>query len=157
MRSSLAWLTRVACVTIVAALLGGCSLLGVPPQPHDVQITLAPTVPAPSEVMEDAVTVIGKRLQAAGIDSIVTLPEPDKIGIQVDSQEAEQAQRLATTPGRLELVPVPDEFNVEVIDGQPLPADMESEPILTNQDFASATLSTEPTTGQPAVDFTLTP
>jgi preprotein translocase subunit SecD len=153
MRSSL------TSIVVLAALLGGCALL--PPrvaQPIQIRerVHLAPIGPASPEQLDAAKEVIEERLTRAGIEARVEHTEAG-ILVVVDAADRERASRLATTPGKVAMVPIPPEFSSLVVDGQPLPDAMHSVPILTNEDIASATLGEEPTIDQPAVDFELSP
>jgi preprotein translocase subunit SecD len=85
----------------------------------------------------------------------VSLADETILILLADQDDRERAERLATSPGRLDFVPVPPEYNELVFDGEPLPEGMDATPLLTGDQITVAKLGEEATTGQPAIDFEL--
>jgi SecD/SecF fusion protein len=147
---------RAVVVALLGVVLGGCSLLRDAGPPATVEIVLEATGATTAAATDDAAQVIRQRLQIAGIDADVSVPSEGTIRLVVDEPDAQRATRLATTPGELVMVGIPPEHSTLVQDGQPLPAEIDSQPVLTSSDVEMATVDAEPTTGNPAVNIVLT-
>ncbi|MCY7419290.1 MAG: hypothetical protein LH650_12515, partial [Chloroflexi bacterium] len=96
---------------------------------------------------------IQARLAALGVDvSVRSIPD-DRLRIDVaDPSRADAVQRVATAPGYIEFVPVPEAFANAIVEGEPLPVDMVLEPLFGGDSIETFQLTTD-MTGQPAIDI----
>jgi preprotein translocase subunit SecD len=109
------------------------------------------------DILNQTRDIIEARVNATGVaEPVVVTQGADRISVELPGAENENEIRdLIGTTGRLDFVPVPPSFNNLVTDGQPLPPDMDATPIFSGNEIAAARPSTDPQTGQPAVDLQL--
>lgn len=140
--------------------LGGCQLVQViDPAPMScVTLQVGPVdgVPVTEDVLGDAVDTIEGRLRSAGTRTgMVSILVPDNlVEFQLPAGDVERRSTLLTQPGRLTFVPIPPEFNQVVVDGLPLPADIDPTPIFDGSGVIKAEASADEL-GKPAVSITL--
>jgi preprotein translocase subunit SecD len=121
-----------------------------------VQLRGADGAPLAAEDLAAASAVIEDRLAALSAPGTqVSLIPGDRVRIDVgDPAQLDAIRRVATAPGELWFVPVPNEFAAEVVAGAPLPADMPVAPIFDGSHVERASMATDQM-GEPAVDFQL--
>ncbi len=114
-----------------------------------------PLTPAEAAAAE---SVVRARLTALGGPgaSVSSIPD-DRLRIDVADEEwTDAVADVATAPGVVEFVPVPNDFANSIVDGEPLPDGMPSEPIFGSDGIAEASIGNDQL-DQPAVDLVLTP
>jgi len=102
----------------------------------------------------DATAVsIQARLAALRVDASVRSIPDARLRIDVaDPSNADSVKRVATAPGYLEFVPVPEAFANAIVEGEPLPADMTVGPLFGGDSVVSFELG-EDAVGYPAIDL----
>lgn len=161
----------IGALFIVLALLSlsGCSFLtgmltSVPNPPMCVVATyqLVPDgQPITEETRGQTVAIIQERLQAVGITPYsMGFSEPDGHTLTIRlpdlGAKADALRSLITQRGLVEFVEVPADFAGQVVEGQPLPADMHKSLIFSSDQISSARPGQD-TMGQPAIDVDLKP
>ena len=111
----------------------------------------------PSKVSTQA-SVVGARLAAlVGTAATVTVIPDDRLRIELArSSDADAVKRVATAPGNLRFVGVPEAFNNAITSGGPLPSGMVAEPLFGAEGVADARVGTT-ASGLVAVDIDLQP
>lgn len=164
---------RTGALLIVATLaLSGCGLVsrvvstGGDPTPGTEPVTVSCTLlrlepgangAATPEDLAATHTVILSRLFSLGAPSAtMTLVPPDQLVLGLPAGDDAAWRAAAVRPGTVAFIPVPAAFDQQVMEGQPLPATMDTTPVLTQADIAFAGL-TEDELGKPAVSLEFTP
>src|SRR5918999_1488893 len=108
------------------------------------------------DILETVRTIIERRVNATGVaEPLVQTQTPDRITVEIPGVTNEQQVReLIGSTGRLDFVPIPQERDTEVIQGQPIPSGM---PVLFSGDQISVAAPGVDQTGQRAVSFELEP
>lgn len=108
------------------------------------------------EILEQTRVIIENRVNATGVtEPVVQTQGADRISVELPGAENEdQIRDLIGTTGRLDFVPVPPQFREQIVDGAPLPVGMDTTPIFSGNEIASAGPSADQT-GLPAVDLQL--
>ena len=155
----------------LALSLSGCVFVNYLPVPPDAtpipsgvpMITMCGTYevvptdqqPVTPDILGQALSIIEARINATGVDFHVQTLGTDEISVQIaDTGFTEQLRSLIRTTGRLDFIPVPSQFDQQVVDGEPLPPGMDQTPIFSGNEIASAAPSADQM-GQPAVSLTL--
>ena len=163
-----------ALVGVVAAVLAS-SLVAVPavassPDPSMgtgswpggavviVQLHGAGGAPVTSNDMIATIGVIQARLTALGMSDVhVDGIADDRLRIDIaDPAARDVVARMATAPGNVEFVGVPEAFASAIEDGGPLPSGMVAQPLFGSEGVAAARLGTT-ASGLIAVDIDLQP
>jgi preprotein translocase subunit SecD len=112
--------------------------------------------PVTPDILAQTRDIIEARVNATGVaEPVVQTQGSDRITVELpEAENPDEIRQLIGTTGRLDFVPVPQEFNNQVVDGQVLPAGMDPTPIFSGDQIASAGPGTDQV-GQPAVDLTL--
>jgi len=110
------------------------------------------------EILEQTREIIENRVNATGVaEPVVQTQGADRISVELPGAKNEdQIRRLIGTTGRLDFVPVPPEFDQQVVDGAPLPPLMDATPIFSGNEIQTAGPSSD-AAGMPAVDIQLKP
>lgn len=113
--------------------------------------------PVTPDILAKTRDIVEARVNSTGVsEPVVQTQGGDRITVELPgAANADDIRRLIGTTGRLDFVPVPPEYNNQVIDGSPLPVGMDTTPLFSGDQIAVARPGSEPTTGQPAVDFEL--
>ena len=108
------------------------------------------------DVLEQTRTIIESRVNSTGVsEPNVQTQGSDRISVELPGADnARQIQDLIGTTGRLDFIPVPAQFDQQVVDGAPLPPGMDQTPIFSGNEIASAAPSQDDL-GRPAVSLTL--
>ena len=108
------------------------------------------------DVLEQTRTIIESRVNSTGVsEPNVQTAGSDRISVELPGADNEdQIRSLIGTTGRLDFIPVPSQFDQQVVDGEPLPPGMDQTPIFSGNEIASAAPSADQM-GQPAVSLTL--
>ncbi len=108
------------------------------------------------EILETTRSIIEQRVNATGLsEPIVQTQGANRISVEIPGVEnVDQVRDLIGSTGRLDFVPVPAEFNQTVIDGAPLPADMDATPLFSGDEISVAQPAFSEL-GEPEVQFTL--
>ena len=108
------------------------------------------------EILEQTRTIIENRVNSTGVsEPVVQTAGSDRVTVELPNAKNPDAIRsLIGTTGRLDFVPVPAQFDQQVVDGQPLPAGMDPTPIFSGSEIQSDSPGQDQT-GQPAVDLQL--
>ena len=110
----------------------------------------------PSMVSTQA-SVVAARLAALGVAATVSVIPDDRLRIELArSSDADAVKRVATAPGNLRFVGVPEAFNNAITSGGPLPSGMVAEPLFGAEGVADARVGTT-ASGLVAVDIDLQP
>ncbi len=110
-----------------------------------------------SEILEQTRTIIENRVNATGVaEPIVVTQGSDRISVELPGVDDEgDIRSLIGTTGVLEFMPVPPEFQGRVGEG-PLPEGMlDTEPLFTGVEIASAAIAQDSTTRELVVDLQL--
>jgi preprotein translocase subunit SecD len=108
------------------------------------------------DVLEQTRSIIEQRVNSTGVsEPNVVTQGADRISVELPGADNEdQIRSLIGTTGRLDFIPVPPEFSQQVVDGAPLPVGMDTTPIFSGNEIASAAPSADEF-GRPAVSLTL--
>ena len=149
-----------ACQLIEALLPGGASQVTVAGTCATYQVVATDEQAVTPELLELTRTIIGDRVGATGVaDPTVVTQGTDRIWVELpgveDGADIRSISSLITTPGVLVFMPVPPELQGTVTEG-PLPAGMaDIEPLFTGVEIASAAITRDDPTGEPAFDLQL--
>lgn len=121
-----------------------------------VQLSAPDGAAITAEQQAAAADVIAGRLEALGAaDTSVSAIPDGRIRIDIgDPAQADAITRVATAPGQLAIIPVPDDQAEEVRTGEPLPEGMPLEVIVPPGHVANAALVRDEL-DRPAVELTL--
>jgi preprotein translocase subunit SecD len=122
----------------------------------EYQVVATDAQPVTSDILEQTRTIIESRVNATGVaEPVVQTAGSDRISVELPGAEnADQIRDLIGTTGRLDFIPVPAQFDQQVVDGQLLPSGMDTTPIFSGNEIAAAAASSDEF-GQPAVSLTL--
>lgn len=108
-----------------------------------------------SDEVTASASIVESRLAALGVDARVTQIPDDRLRIDVaDPSRADAVKRVATAPGDLQFVPVPEGFANLIVEGEPLPPDMPADPLFGGDSVDTFQLGMDGT-GQQAIDIQL--
>ena len=165
-RSMRTSMRTVALVVAAAVLLSGCRLVSRVMSPDTVRpivtcsgLRLGPGVSGWVRVadLDTAAGVILARVTALGApNASVSTNQPDQLVLGLPAGDDATWRAAALRPGRMVFLPVPPEFDEQVVDGLPLPAAMDVAPILTEAAIETAAV-VEGGFGEPVVSITMTP
>lgn len=154
-------------VVAILAMVGGATAAQSPSAPTSpdhigdrsilvVQLSTQDGAPVSVEEQAAAAAVIAARLEALGMPGTRVSVIPDgRIRIDIDDHaEADAITRVATAPGQLAIIAIPDDLADGVRTGQPLPEGMPKDVIVTPGHVAAAAVGRDQLDG-PAVDLTL--
>jgi preprotein translocase subunit SecD len=145
-----------------AVLLGGCQLLRLadtgPAACVTLQVGPVDGVRATDAQVGATADVIARRLDALGAgEASYALVHPDQqLIIGLPAGDTARWRRAMEQPGELTFVPVPPERGQDVIDGQPLPPDMDPTPMFDGSGIVDAEVSSDEL-GRPSVSISLAP
>ncbi len=121
-----------------------------------VQLHAANGAPVTNDDLLATIGVVQARLAALDAsEAIVSGIAEDRLRIDIaDAAARDDIVRVATAPGMLDFVGVPNQYANSIVTGQPMPAGMDQTPIFSGDQISAARLGADPS-GLPAVDIDL--